>query len=112
MSAVKRIEFFSDMKLYIILQSRWCHIIVLNVHSPKGDKIDDVKDSFYEELEHVFDKFCKYHMNILLGNFNAEVDKEDIFKPQIGIESLHEICSNNEAGVVNFATCKNFTVKN
>jgi hypothetical protein len=29
--------------------------IVLNTHAPTEDKIEDVKDSFYEELEHVFD---------------------------------------------------------
>jgi hypothetical protein len=23
---------------------------------------DDIKDRFYEELEHVFDKYPKYHM--------------------------------------------------
>jgi hypothetical protein len=28
----------------------------------------------------VFDKFPKYHMKILLGDFNAKVSKEDIFK--------------------------------
>jgi hypothetical protein len=53
---------------YIILRGRWCHIIVLNVHAPAEDnKTDDVKDSFYEEVERVFDKFPKYHMRILLG---------------------------------------------
>jgi hypothetical protein len=26
-------------------------------HVPTEDKIDDMKDSFCEELEHVFDKF-------------------------------------------------------
>jgi hypothetical protein len=35
--------------LYIILIDRWCDI-VLNVHEPAEDKIDDVKDRFYEEL--------------------------------------------------------------
>jgi hypothetical protein len=45
-----------------------------------------VKDSFYEELECVFDKFPKYHMKILLGDFNAKVGREDIFKPTIGNE--------------------------
>jgi hypothetical protein len=44
---------------YIILRGSWCHIIVLNVHAPTEDKIEDVKDSFYEELERVFDKFPK-----------------------------------------------------
>jgi hypothetical protein len=31
----------------------------VNVHAPTEDKTADVKDSFYEELEHVFDKFPK-----------------------------------------------------
>jgi hypothetical protein len=45
---------------------------------------DDIKGRFYEELKHVFDIFPKYHMNILLGDFNAKVGREDIFKPTIG----------------------------
>jgi hypothetical protein len=47
-----------------------------------------VKDSFYEELERVFDKFPKYAMKILLGDFNAKVGREDIFKPTIENESF------------------------
>jgi hypothetical protein len=43
-------------------------------------KIDDVKGRFYNKLEHAFDKFHKHHMNILLGEFNAKVGREDIFK--------------------------------
>jgi exonuclease III len=70
---------------YIILRVRWCHIIVLNVHAQTEEKTDDAKDSFYEELEHVFDKF---HMKILLGDFNAKVGREDMFKPTIGNENL------------------------
>jgi hypothetical protein len=64
-SAVKMIEFVSDRMSYMILRGRWCNIIVLIVHAPKEDKIDDIKDRFYEELEQVFDKFPKYHMKIL-----------------------------------------------
>jgi hypothetical protein len=40
-------------------------------------KTDDVKDSLYEELERVFDKFRKHHMQILL-DFNAKVGREYI----------------------------------
>jgi hypothetical protein len=71
---------------YIKLRDRWFHIIVPNVHAPTEDKIDGVKGSFYEELERAFDKFLKYHIKILLGNFNAKVGREDIFKPKIGIK--------------------------
>ncbi|PNF15784.1 hypothetical protein B7P43_G10425 [Cryptotermes secundus] len=59
-SAVKRVEFVSDRISYIILKGRWCDIIVMNVHAPTKDTIDDIKDRFYEELEYVFDKFPKY----------------------------------------------------
>jgi exonuclease III len=56
-----------------------------------------VKDRFYEDLKRVFDKFPKKkNITILLGDFNAEVDREDIFKPTIGNESLHEISNDNE----------------
>jgi hypothetical protein len=67
--------------------------------------------SFYYELERVFDKFPKYNMKILLGHFNAKVGSEDIFKPTIGNESLHEICNDNEVRVVSFATSKKLTAK-
>jgi hypothetical protein len=32
-----------------------------------------MKDIFYEELERVFDKLPKYHIKILLEDFNAKV---------------------------------------
>jgi hypothetical protein len=54
-SAVKRVEFISDRMSCLILRGRWCHTIVLNVHAPTEEKTDDVKDSFYEELERVSD---------------------------------------------------------
>jgi hypothetical protein len=95
---------------YIILRGRWCDIIVLNVHAPTGDKINDVKDSFYDELERVFDKFPKYHMKILFGDFNAK-GQQDIFNPTIGNGGLHEISNDNGIRVVNFATSKNLIVK-
>jgi hypothetical protein len=94
----------------IILRGRWCHIVVLNVHAPTKDKTDDVKDSFYEELERVFDKFTKYHRKILL-DFNVNVGREGIFKLTIGNESLHEISNNNGVRLVNFATSRSLRVK-
>jgi hypothetical protein len=77
-----RVEFISDRILYIMLRGHWCEIIVLNVHNPTEDKID-MRDSFSEELECVFVKFSKYHMKILLGDFNAKVYMDRILKPAI-----------------------------
>ena len=49
-------------------------------------------------------------MKHLLRNFNANVASENIFKPTIAIESLHEIGNDNGVRVVNFAT-SNITVR-
>jgi hypothetical protein len=59
----------------------------------------------------VFDKFPKYHMKILLLDFNAKAGKEDIFKPTIRNESLHEISNDNGVRIVNFSTSKNLSQK-
>jgi argonaute-like protein implicated in RNA metabolism and viral defense len=67
----------------IIPRGRWRHIIVLNIHVSTENKINDVKDRFYEELERVFEKFPKYLMKILLEDFNVNVDRKYIFKTTI-----------------------------
>jgi hypothetical protein len=59
----------------------------------------------------IFDHFPRYDIKILLGDFNAKVGREDMFKPTIGNESSHEICNDNGFRVVNFATSKNLLVK-
>jgi hypothetical protein len=71
-SAVKRVEFVSDRMSYI-------H------NGPTEDKIDDIKDSFYEELEQVFDKFPKYYIKILLGDCNAKVGRKTFSSLLLGM---------------------------
>jgi len=75
-SAVKRAEFVSDRLSHIVLRGPWRNIIVVNVHAPSEEKSEESKDSFYEELEQVFDHFPKYHMKILLGDPNAKVGRD------------------------------------
>ena len=45
-------------------------------------------------------------MKILLGDFNAEVGRENIFKPTTGNESLHQDSNDNGVRVVNITTSK------
>jgi len=110
-SAVKRVEFVSDRLSYIVLKGHWLYIIVVNVHVPSQEKSDESKDSLYEELEQVFDHFQKYHMKMLLEDFNAKVGRENIFKPTVGQESLHQDSNDKGVRLVNFATSKNLVVK-
>jgi len=72
------------------------------VHAPSEEKSDDSKDSFYEQLEQVYDHFPKYHKKILLGDFNEKLGREDNFKPTIGNESLHQDSNDNGDRIVSF----------
>ena len=43
-SAVKRVEFVSDRKSYIVLRVCWFNIILLNEHASSEEKIHDSRD--------------------------------------------------------------------
>ena len=91
---------------YIVLRGRWYNIIVLNVHARSEKKSDDSKDGFYEEIEQIFYHFPNYRMKIILRDFNAKVGRENIFKPTIGNESIHQDSNVNGDRIVNIATSK------
>jgi hypothetical protein len=50
-------------------------------------------------------------MKILLGDFNANVGREDIFKPTIRNKSPHKVSNDNGVRDINFATSKNLCQK-
>jgi hypothetical protein len=52
--------------------------------------------------------FLNYHIKMLLGDFNAKICREEIFKQIIGDEILHEISNDNVVRVVNFAYIQKF----
>ena len=110
-SAVRSVAFVSDRTSCIVLRGHWCNIIVLNVHVPSEEKSDDSKGSFCEELEQVLDRLPKYHMKILLGDFNAKVGRENIFKPTCGNVILHQDSNDDGVRIVNFYTSKNLVVR-
>jgi len=110
-SVVKTVDFVSDRMSYIVLRGCWCNIIVWNVHAPSEEKSDDSKDNFREELEQILIIFPSKHTKILLGDFNAKLGGEDIFKSTIGNDSLHQDSNDNGVRIVNLATSNNQVVK-
>jgi hypothetical protein len=81
------------------------------VHAPGEEKSDDSKDGFYKKIEQFYKYFPKYHMKILLGDFNAKMGRENFLNPTIGNESIHQNSNDNSVRIVNFATSKNLVVK-
>jgi hypothetical protein len=69
------------------------------------------KTVFMKKKSRFFNHFPKYHIKILLEDFNAKEGSENIFKPTIGNESLHKDSNDNGLRIVNFATSKSLVVK-
>lgn len=59
----------------------------------------------------VFYQIGRYDMKIPLEDFNAKIGQDDIFKPTIESESLHEFSKENGVRLVNFATSKSLIIK-
>ena len=54
--------------------------------APSEEKSDDSKDSFYEELDQVFNHYRTYCMKIHLGDYNVRLGGERIFSNwQLGL---------------------------
>jgi len=46
-------------------------VVIINCYAPTEEKGDDIKESFYEELNKVWDVIPNYCVKIVLGDFNA-----------------------------------------
>jgi len=70
-----------------------------------------IKRQFYGDLDQVLYHFPKYHLKIILGDFNAKVGRENSFKSKTGNESLLHDINNNGVRIVNFARAKIFLLR-
>jgi hypothetical protein len=68
---------------------------IINAHAPTGDKDDEAKDKFYLELETIYNQRPTDDIKMVLGDFNANVGKEESNYPQAGRNGLHEECNGN-----------------
>ena len=70
------------------------------------------KTVFMRNQSRVFYHFYKYHIKILLGDVNAKVGRENIFKPTIGNEGLHQDNNDNCIRIIKSQHKKNLVFKN
>jgi hypothetical protein len=55
-----------------------------------------MKDSFYEELDCVFNKFPKNHMKILVGHLSAKLGRKDFLNQQLGTKVYTKLLNTME----------------
>jgi exonuclease III len=71
------------------------------------EKGTEEKDKFYENLEQIYNKTPKKDVKIILGDFNAKIGKEHLFKPITALYNKQEESSESGQRATDFAEAKN-----
>ena len=92
------------------VKGKFFNYSIINVHAPHNERPEDEKDTFYRQLNKAYDSCPRNDIKIVIGDLNAQIGKERIFKPTIGGFSLH--CESNENGtrLINFAASLNMVI--
>ncbi|VDI16422.1 Hypothetical predicted protein [Mytilus galloprovincialis] len=81
--------------MWVRLKSKCQNITTIQCNAPTNDAEEDVKECFYEQLQHVRDnitKMCKREIEIFMGDMNAKIGKENKDREK----TLGEINENGE----------------
>jgi len=85
---------------YLRLKAKWFSCTLLNVYAPTNKKMEEVKEEFYNLLQQNINQIANSDIKVILRDFNAKVVKEDIYKPIIGNEILHNETNNNGIKII------------
>jgi exonuclease III len=70
---------------------------LIGVHAPTEEKDDDEKDNFYDDLDQIYEECPKRDVKIIIGDLNAKIGQEEIYRPIIRKYSLHTLSNDNFA---------------
>ncbi|EFN80577.1 Craniofacial development protein 2, partial [Harpegnathos saltator] len=88
----------------IVLKGKFRNIIIFSALAPTEEKTEEEKFEFYDKLEKECNKVPKYHMIVILGDFNAKIGKEQETSIVAGKHSLHDETSDNGKMLINLAS--------
>jgi len=107
---VSRFEAINEPIWFIRLRISDQNIIIINCHAPTEDKDGEAKDAFYEELERTYDSLPRRAIKIIMGDMNAKIGRENVFRPTIGKESPHIVSNDNGTRFINFAMSRDIII--
>jgi len=103
---VKDFKAINERLCWLRLKAKWFSCTLINVHVPTNEKTEETKEESYNLLEQTISQIASSDIHIVLGDFNAKVGKENVYKPTIGNESLHNETNDNGMKMIQFALSK------
>jgi exonuclease III len=92
------------------MRGRFFNTTFISIHAPTEEKEEDIKDQFYERLERTHNEIPRNDIKIILGDFNAKIGKDVMYRPAIGTHSRHETNNENGQRIVDFTSGKNICI--
>jgi hypothetical protein len=92
------------------VRGRFFNTSIINAHAPHNMRPEKEKDDFYARLEKTYNECPKHDVRIVLGDLNAQVGREEIYRPTIGRFSLHRETNENGMRLINFAAEHNMVI--
>lgn len=100
----------SERACVIRLRGQYRKISIVNVHMPTEEKDLEIKSDSYEELGTIIEKIPKYDIKLIVGDFNAKVGKEEVYRNVTGGKSKHNESNGNGGLLAGFAIEKDFQI--
>lgn len=70
------------------------------------------KKEFYEKITRVYDRLPENAIKTVLGDVNAEIEKELIYGTTNGLESAYAETNDNGQRIITFTTSRNLVISN
>ena len=112
LNSVKEVTPISNRLMTIRIQAAKKHYTIINAHAPtNGDNNKDPKnvEKFWDRLENTMSKIHPDDVKILLGDFNAQLGKEKIYRKTIGKNSAHHNTNTNGTRLVD--VCQQYDLR-
>ena len=101
----------SERMCRIRLRGQYQEISIINIHAPTEKAKVAEKEKFYSKLDEEYEKIPKDDIKLVIGDANAKIGKENIFRPTIGKHSKHESTNENGYFLIDFASEKGMIIK-
>jgi exonuclease III len=97
------------------IRRKFYNVTIISVYAPTEDenkRNDEDEERFYNKLSDVCDKTPRSYALILLGDFNAKIEKEHSNKGVTGRHTFHDITSENGEKLVQLAITHSLEISN
>jgi len=103
---VKNFIAYNDRLCYTQVECKWLNMALVKCYASTEEKGNQIKENFYSKSDTIYKCIPK----IIMGDFNAKIEKEIVFKPTISQERLHQVSNDNGIRLITFAGSKNMRI--